>query len=213
MNIRALIINKDYDGIKQALANNPALANEGLPYDEANTTKGHPLHRICDAVFLNKLTDEEAIEIARIFLAYGADINGGERIPGKDNPLVAAASLHADKLAMFYIGHGADINHPGCHGGTALHWAAWCGRPWLVEKLVQAGADIHKLCIDFKSTPLFWAVHGLKEGDKTDLPGHLQCVKILVEAGSDKTVPNAGGKTVFDMVEEGDVELREILNG
>ena len=59
MNMNELIINKDYNGIEKALAKDPGLANEGIPYDEVNTVKAHPLHRICDRVFSGIITDEE----------------------------------------------------------------------------------------------------------------------------------------------------------
>ena len=74
--MKKLIDNKDYKSIKQALSNNPDFANEGIPYDDVNTTKAHPLHRICDGVFSKKYTDEEAVKMAKIFLEYGANVNG-----------------------------------------------------------------------------------------------------------------------------------------
>lgn len=209
--IRELINKNDFEGLRSILSQNPNLANEGLPYDEANTIKAHPLHRLCDGVFSGKCTDAEGVEMAKIFLEYGADINGGERIVKMDTPLVAAASLHADQLAIFYLEQGAEINHPGCHGGTALHWAAWCGRPKVVERLLEAGAELNKRCIDFKSTPFFWAVHGLKAGDKKDIRGHLECIKLLLLAGADKSIPNAEGKTVYDLLEDEDLELKGLL--
>lgn len=209
--IRELINKNDLEGLRNILSQNPALANEGLPYDAANTIKAHPLHRICDGVFSKLYTDEEGVEMAKIFLEYGADINGGEMIVKKDTPLLAASSLHADKVAIFYIDQGADINHPGCHGGSALHWAAWCGRPILVERLLQAGSELNKRCIDFKSTPLFWAVHGLKSTDKKDISGHLECVRILLAAGADKSIPNAEGNTIYDLINDSDLELKRLL--
>jgi uncharacterized protein len=210
--MKELIDNKDFEGIKQALSSNPTLANEGIPYDEVNTTKVHPLHRICDGVFSGKFADEEGVTMATIFLAYGANINGDKLKEKQDTPLVAASSLHADKVAILYIENGADINHAGCHGGTALHWAAWCGRDKVVRKLVQEGAAINKLCIDFKATPLFWAVHGLKNGGTDNLHDCLECVKILVDSGADKNIPNADGNTIFDLLNEKDIELKELLN-
>lgn len=44
--MKTLIENKDYEGIRQLLVNNPNLANEGItiPYDSKCTTKAHPLH-------------------------------------------------------------------------------------------------------------------------------------------------------------------------
>ncbi|MBA4850275.1 ankyrin repeat domain-containing protein [Emticicia sp. BO119] len=209
--IRELINKKDLQGLRNILSQNPALANEGLPYDASNTAKAHPLHRICDGVFSGKYSDADGVEMAKIFLEYGANINGGEMVVKKDSPLVAAASLHADQLAIFYIDQGADIHHPGCHGGTALHWAAWCGRPKVVKRLLEEQLDINKLCIDFKSTPLFWAVHGLKSTDSKDLSGYLECVRILVAAGSDKSIPNADGNTVFDLIGSRNPELKILL--
>ena len=207
------IDNKDYKGIKEALSNNPDLANEGIPYDDVNTTKAHPLHRICDGVFSKKYTDEEAVEMAKIFLEYGANVNGNKLTEKQDTPLIAAASLNADQVAIFYIENGANINHAGCHGGTALHWAAWCGRDKVVRRLIQEEAEINKRCIDFKATPLFWAVHGLKKGDNSNMHNHLECVKILIQSGADKHIPNSGGKTVFDLLNDEDLELKEQLNG
>src|SRR5205085_7091612 len=118
--IKSLIDSKDYEGLRVVLSDNPRLANEGIPYDEVNTTTAPPLHRICDGVFSKKFTDDEAVEMARIFLKYGANINGSVLIEKQDTPLVAAASLNADQVALLYIENGADIHHAGCHGGTAL---------------------------------------------------------------------------------------------
>ncbi|RRA98779.1 ankyrin repeat domain-containing protein [Larkinella rosea] len=209
--MRRLINNNDLDGIRQALSANPELANEGLPYDAQNPTKAHPLHRICDGVFAGYYTDEEAVEIATLFLEYGARVDGNGLVEKQDSPLVAAASLHADQVAILYLENGATINHPGCHGGTALHWAAWCGRPKLVNKLLEAGAEINRRCIDFNATPLFWAVHGLKHGGTTHLPDCLECVTLLRQSGADKTIPNGDGTTVFDLLTDNDGELKEAL--
>jgi uncharacterized protein len=209
--MKNLIETKNYEAIREALSNNPNLANEGIPCDEHNRTLAHPLHRICDAVFAKKITDNEAVEIAKIFLEFGADINGGVMVEKQDSPLVAATSLHADAVACLYVDHGADVHHRGCHGGTALHWAAWCGRPLLVEKLIQAGSDLDKICIDYKATPLFWAIHGFKFGDGKNLKECVECVRLLVEAGADKTIPNRGGETVFDLLNDEDSELRQLL--
>lgn len=212
VSIKKLIDTKDYEGLRQALSTNSTLANAGIPYDGVNTSKAHPLHRVCDGVFSNKYSDEEAVEMATIFLDYGANINGGELVEKHDTPLIAAASLSADKVGLLYIEQGAEINHPGCHGGTALHWAAWCGRPVIVRKLVKMGAPINKRCIDFKSTPLFWAIHGYESGGGKRLQDYLECVKILLDAGANKSIPNKEGMTVFDLLTDLDNELKILLN-
>jgi uncharacterized protein len=209
--MRNLIETKNYAAIKEALSNNPDLANEGIPCDEHNRTLAHPLHRICDAVFAKKITDEEAVEIARIFLEFGANVDGNELVEKHDSPLVAAASLHADAVACLYVDHGANVHHRGCHGGTALHWAAWCGRPVLVKKLIEAGSEINKICIDHKATPLFWAIHGLKCSDGKGVESYVECVKLLLDAGADKSIPNVEGTTVVEMLGDGDAEIRDLL--
>lgn len=213
MQLKKLMDSKDYQGIELALLNNRDLANEGIPFDEVNTTKAHPLHRICDGVFSQNYTDEEGVKMAKILLEFGANIDGNTLTEKQDTPLIAASSLHADQLAIFYIEKGANIKHAGCHGGTALHWAAWCARDKVVKRLIQEGAQIDKRCIDFKATPLFWAVHGLKKGGTNSLRDYLECVKILIQAGADKNIPNAEGKTVFDLLTTEDLELKEKLNG
>jgi ankyrin repeat protein len=209
--LRTLITNKDYAGIENALSQDPALANEGVPIDETDTRMAHPLHRICDRVFAHACTDQEAVEMARIFLAHGARVDGTELIEKKDTPLVAAASLHAEEVGILYIEHGATIDHPGCNGGTALHWAAWTGRDRLVKRLIQAKADIHRLCIDYKSTPLLWAVLGFKRGGPGNRHHQVECVRLLLAAGADKSVPNSAGKPPVGFLEEGDAELMDLL--
>src|ERR1700761_3310990 len=85
-----LFQNYDLKGIRDLLTANSGLANEGVPLPD-NTRKGHPLHRICDAVFANKISDVQAIEIAKIFLEYGADIDGYLAQGDNNTPLIAAA--------------------------------------------------------------------------------------------------------------------------
>jgi ankyrin repeat protein len=211
MTLKKLIDNLDYQGIREVLSRNPELADEEIPYDEKNSTKAHPLHRICDGVFSKKYTDEQGVEMAKIFLEQGANVNGNRMEAKKDTPLIAAASLNADKVAILYIDKGANIHHAGCHGGSALHWAAWCGKDKLVSRLIEEGAAINMKCIDFNATPLFWAVHGLKKGERSNRQNQLECVRILVQSGADKNIPNAEGKTIFDLLDDGDADLKEIL--
>lgn len=210
--IKALIESGDLAILKQVLQDNPVLVNEGLPFDEENTTKAHPLHRICDAVFSKKITDEQGAELTKVFLEAGADVNAAPTEKNRDTPLVAACSLHADKVALLLIDRGADIHHQGCYGGTALHWACWCGRDVVAKKLLEEGAQINKLCDEFKSTPLFWAVHGLRFGGNENMHHQAECVKLLLAAGADKSIPNFEGYKPIDVLREEDGALQELLN-
>ncbi len=209
--MRELIENVDCEGLRSLLARHPGLANEGIPHDSVNTTKAHPLHRICDGVFEKKYTDEEAVEMAGIFLDFGSDVNGCELNEEQDTPLIAAASLHAEKVGLLYIDRGANIFHAGCHGGTALHWAAWCGRDKLVERLIIEKAEINRLCIAFRSTPLFWAIHGLKYGGDQNSHNQVVCAELLIKAGADKSIPNFEGYLPSELLGDMDGELIKLL--
>lgn len=210
--VKKLIDAVDYEGLKHILSAYPGLANEEIAYDEVNTAKAHPLHRICDGVFSKTYTDEQALAMAKIFIEHGAKINGNEMIIEKDTPLIAACSLYADKVALYYITQDAELNHPGCHGGTALHWAAWCGRPQVVEKLVQAGAAINQVSIKYQSTPLIWAMNALKETNAKNTASRVKCINILIAAGADKTIPDADGETFFDYLNDDQSGLKDLLN-
>jgi ankyrin repeat protein len=209
--IKPLIDSRDLNALRSRLSQNPALANEGIPYDKHNSAKAHPLHRICDGVGEKRYSDDEAVEMAKIFLEFGADINGGELVEKKDTPLVAAASLGAEKVGILYIERGANIHHPGCHGGTAIHWAAWCGHDILVKRLISEGAAINKLCIDFRSTPLFWSIHGYKFGGVQNLHHQIECARIILEAGGDRSIPNFEGYLPYQLLDDNDQELKVLL--
>jgi ankyrin repeat protein len=183
--VQKLIVSLDYEGLRSLLTQDPALSNQGIPFDDNNRSVAHPLHRICDAVFNKIITDEQAVGFAKIFLDFGAEINATVT-ENQDSPLTAAASLHAEQVGMLYVDRGANIHHAGCHGGTALHWAAWVGRDKLVDKLIRAGADIHRKCVDFGNTPLQWARHGFNAASKENQHNQLQCVRLLIAAGAEE---------------------------
>jgi uncharacterized protein len=201
----------NYDGLRKALSENPSLANQGIPLGD-NPTLAHPLHRLCDGVYHGVYSDEQAVEMARIFLAHGAHVDGDPFRDQKDTPIVAASSLHADAVALLYIERGANIHHSGCHGGTALHWAAWCGRDKVVKRLLEVNAEINRRCVDFKSTPLFWGVHGYVSCGRKNSRNYLECIRLLVQAGADKSIPNAEGHLPLELLDaKSDVEMVNML--
>ena len=204
------VFSGNVDGVESMLKSNRSLASAGISLPD-NPILAHPLHRICDSVFNNNNSEDIAIELAKIFLSYGANING-ENIDGKDSPLTAACSLGCDKLALFYIQQGAKIGHRGCHGGTALHWSSWCGRDVIVTELINMHPDINQLCIDFKSTPLFWAIHGYKFGGAENRHHQINCARALLAYGADRTIPNFEGYIPIALLDEEDHELRQLLS-
>ena len=201
----------DLNGLRKALAENPELANTGIPLSEEDPRTAHPLHRISDGVFNKTFTQEQGVEIAKVLLEYGADVNGGVTTVGKDTPLTAACSLYADQVAIFLIERGANIHHRGLYGGTALHWAAWTGRDKVVDRLIREGAEIHIRCITFKGTPFIWGVHGYSNGGPENRHHQVACVELLLKAGADKSDTNIDGDPAISFLKEGDEEMARLI--
>lgn len=210
-----LIVSNNLDGLRAALTANPDLANEGVSLNidgKINSAKGHPLHRVCDAVFANKISDDDAIEIAKIFLEHGADIDGFMGQSDRNTPLIAAASLHAEQLGLFYIEKGANIFYaPPGDDGTALHWAAYCGEDQLVEKLIEKGANINQQDFSYQSTSCGWAIHVLESGETNNLHHQLTCIKLLLSAGTDKSLLYPGSLQYLQDAAKSDPELETLL--
>lgn len=207
-----LISTGDYQPLRAALTVDPKLANAGIPCsDDMPEMTGHPLHRICDVVFAGAISDEQAIEVAKILLEFGADIDGYKLSGDKNTPLIAAASLHAEKLGIFYIKQGADIYYADHDGATALHWAAFCGRDQLVEALISAGAKIDHEDTTFNSTPVGWAVHTLTSGDTGNQYHQLACIKLLLKAGADQSKLAADTLAFLKEVAKSDTELQYLI--
>jgi len=202
----------DLPGLKTLLTETPALANAGIPFDDANPALAHPLHRICDGVFAGTYTDAQGVAMARVFLEHGASIDGDGLEPNADTPLTAAASLLAEKVGILYVDKGADIRHAGGGGATALHWAAWTGLDALVDKLIRAGADINVKCTDIGGSPLIWALHGHKTNTGPKARNQYHCIQLLLQAGADKSVQNIYGKRAVDFLDENDATLKAVLS-
>jgi uncharacterized protein len=211
VNIRDLVFSANVQSLRSELSAHPELANLEFSLPD-NPATAHPLHRICDGVCCCYFSEETGLELAKLFVASGAQVNP-ERGEGEDSPLTAACSLRCDQLALYYIQEGANIHHRGCHGGTALHWASWCGRDVVVESLLKLKPQINQLCIDFKSTPLFWALHGYKFGGKENLHHQVDCARMLLAKGADPSIPNFEGYRPQQLLDSTDNELLELFAG
>ncbi len=106
--------------------------------------------------------DPVPMEIARLVLEAGADVNIENRI-GVTALLLAVQTDDSESLAMVeaLLARGADVDHRRCHsipddsparnrvpyvravGGTALGLASMLGNTAAVEALIAAGADVN----------------------------------------------------------------------
>lgn len=143
--------------------------------------------------------------MAKILIQHGASINGS---PDTETPLIGAASLGVAEVATVLIEAGADIHATALFGATALHWASYMGLDGTVCKLIAKGGEIERKCTEFKSTPLFWAVHGIHFGSTHDHSGKIAVVKILIEHGADKNTANFQNYSVQQLARDtGNTEL------
>lgn len=211
--VKTLVENKDLYGLHELLSKEPNRANEGItiPFDRTCRIKAHPLHRICDAVFVGKITDNEAVGLAKVFLKHGANIDGNKD-KNDGTPLLAAASLHAEQTGIFYIENGADVHYTYTDGASALHWAAFCGRDKLVKRLIKAKAAIDEPDTEHKSTPLGWALHALMTNDKLNTHNQVSCMILLLQAGASLEKLSSEMNNFLHELTKSNLELQSLLN-
>ena len=93
------------------------------------------------------------LEIVRLLLDSGADINTVSKNEFKATPLQGAAAFKAIDLARLLIDRGAKVNCRGDEGGSPLHEAAGSGQIELARLLLDHGANINAKD-DHGQTPL-----------------------------------------------------------
>jgi ankyrin repeat protein len=193
---RLLIERGDVAGLRDALQSEPELANRPIQWFLNQPNEGDPLHYVSDAFFNGWLTNGTEGEIAEVLLAHGAAIDGGE---SKESPLIAAASLGAEKVSRVLIEAGAALEKTSVFGSRALHWAAWMGASSTVELLIAHHAEIEARCTEFGGTPLFWAVHGYGPNGPKKKKDQVGAARILIRAGARVEVTNKSGLSALDL--------------
>jgi uncharacterized protein len=196
-NFRELIEQGDVEGARHALERDPSLANSTLHWHLNQDNESDPLHYVSDCVSQGWLTNGKEGELAQLLLAHGAAINGNQ---GRESPLIAAASLGAEKVASVLIDAGADLECTSIYNARALHWAAWVGSSRTVEQLIERGAELEGKDAEFGATPLFWAVHGYGPNgpEKKDQVG---AARALLAAGATPITSNKQGRSALEMAE------------
>ena len=194
---RRLIEQGDADGVRSALARDSSLANLTIRWQLNQDNESDPLHYVSDCVSQGWLTNGNEAEIAKLLLAHGAAIDGND---GRESPLIAAASLGAEKVATVLMDAGANLEATSIYNARALHWAAWVGMSKTVEQLVSRGAVLEEKDSEFGATPLFWAVHGYGP-DGPAKQDQVGAARILLAAGANARTSNKQGRTALEMAE------------
>lgn len=194
-----LIETGDYDAIATLLKEAPDLKDKYVKFGLNNEHEVHPLHFACDCVFEHKIVEIIALQIIKVFIEAGSDVNG-KALPMKDTPLVAAISLYCDQIALFLLEQeGIDKWHKGTHGGMALHWAAWTGSLIAAEKLIDNKTALNSIENEFGATPLHWAVNGLMHSSERNQRQQLAVIECLLKAGADPLISNNENITIYEI--------------
>jgi len=132
----------------------PTLLNAQERWDEATARQfGLPV-LVSSFSALHRAVYNGDMQLARLLLARGADVNARTRVG--QTPLHLAVLIDRPPLAELLLAAGADPNGATDQGITPLHCAVMLGRAALADLLLASGAD-PMLCDCHGRTPLDWA--------------------------------------------------------
>ncbi|KAL2671371.1 hypothetical protein Neosp_013956 [[Neocosmospora] mangrovei] len=148
----------------------------------------------------------DRLEMARLLLSRGADVNGAAGVWFGRTALQAAAEQGDTALVQLLLDKDAHINAPPCdHGGiTALQAAARSGNQDLVQALIEEGGHVNaKPAASLGVTCLQAAASS----------GNKSIVAMLLEHGADTNAPasNEGETALSAAVSCGHVEVAKML--
>ena len=83
------------------------------------------------------------MEIARVLLEHGANLEAVCQGTCMFTPLHEAAWNGKTDVVRWLIGHGAKVTATAGHGETALHLAAQEGHADIIRALIASGADVY----------------------------------------------------------------------
>lgn len=130
----------------------------------------HPIHDAAEAGDLNTLTALLNEDASKIHAQTTED----------DQPLHLACWQKHALAVQLLIARGAQVNSPGDHGMTPLHYAVHEGDEQstaIVTQLLQAGADVNAKDNVLEQNPLGHAVRELHEGLD-------EAIRLLEDAGA-----------------------------
>src|SRR5579872_3121037 len=97
------------------------------------------------------------LEVAKLLIDRGADINVNSRNKLNATPLQGAAASNRTALAKLYLASGANVNCRSENGGSPLHEAAGNGFVGFAQLLIDHGANVNQRD-DSGKTPLTIAI-------------------------------------------------------
>lgn len=100
--------------------------------------------------------------------------------------IVMAAESDQENSVRLMVSLGWNLATEGEWGGTALHHAAWSGRPRLTQLLIALGAPVNMRDSTYGSSPIAWAAHGSTNGRLGHDADYCEVVTLLLDAGAER---------------------------
>jgi len=133
------------------------------------------VNKICN---LNRAAYDGHVEIIRVLLDYGMNINEGTSVKSNRYPITEAAWMDKTECVKYLVECGADINQQGMDADwSVLSLAVENNNVELVKFLVEKGADVNIKDI-FGRPPLYHAT----------VKGYPNLITYLVANGADENV-------------------------
>ena len=146
-------------------------------------------------------SDNGRLDIARVLLDHGADVNYQDS--HGTSPLHLASRIPSNDLIQLLLDHGANVNASDKEGRTALYHVSYQGQPeTLVAKLLlKNGANVHTQC-ESGWTPLHEAASR----------GYADMVQLLLDYGADANSQSNDARTALHVAAcRGCLEVVEAL--
>jgi ankyrin repeat protein len=140
------------------------------------------------------------IEMAKLILDKGADVNVLSKGHKKATPLHYAVVCGNIEMASLLIAHGAQVSKPGYKEVPLLTASAATGNIEMANLLLKHGASINKAATSDCITALHIAVSYKKKG----------MITFLIENGAKIDVEAPSGKSVLDIAKE--TKNEDIIN-
>ena len=182
MDVKTAIETGDAAALRRLLADVPARADELIRWGKDCRIATHPLHYVSDMRFEGRLQSGKELPLMEALIQAGANVDFQKDGKG-DTPLIGAASLGAEEVALKLLDAGAKPGRRGLFGETALHWAALLGEDRLAARLIE-NVDPNLKDEKYKSSSLGWAVHGWCDPPAENNGRQLEVVRLLVAAGA-----------------------------
>lgn len=152
-------------------------------------------HRIMNH-YLQKACKDNKIEIVKLLIEKGADVNNGIW-----TPLHSAAQYGHTEIARLLIKNGATVNKTDKDKWTPLYTASYYGQTETFKLLLEAWADA-SIKDEDGVAPLHIAAQ----------KGHTEIVKLLIKNGAEVNIKGGWGYTpTHKAKEEGHTEIVELL--